>query len=183
MSYQDYKYKCLSCKTTTIIPYEWFKNDLSQKNYTCSNCGVTKGLKVERIRERDYNNFILATEIVGTTKNNYTFYLKVTGPIEKNFFEISQSTKEITVGRSQNLTYINNDETTAILSIPDQYVSRKHCTIEVNILMGKTSLSIKDNNSLNGTYLNHDKLDNNDQIFLKPNDVLKIGETTIEICI
>lgn len=183
MSYKDYKYKCLDCQTVNTIEPDWFKNDLTEKTHLCKNCGKSRKLKVAHIRQRDYNNFMLATEIIGSNKNISSYFLKITNPAFKNFFEIPSGIHDVKIGRSTDLTFHSNSPNQQQLTIPDQYVSRKHCTITIEKIGNKTQLILNDEKSMNGTYCNGLKLDEYDQIILKPTDIIKLGETTIEICI
>jgi hypothetical protein len=183
MLYKDFKYRCLECQTINTLSFEWFKNDLDAKSHSCSNCNKTRKLNVKNIRQRDYNNFMLATEIVGLNKKNSSYFLKITNPAFKNFFEIPSKIYDVKIGRSTELTFQSNSINQQQLTIPDQYVSRNHCSITIEKIGSKTQLILNDEKSMNGTYCNGLKLDEYDQVILKPSDIIKLGETTIEICI
>jgi pSer/pThr/pTyr-binding forkhead associated (FHA) protein len=73
--------------------------------------------------------------------------------------------KEILLGRSRSCDFV----------IKDQNISGVHCKLEVDI---HGQLVLTDLESRNGTYINNEKILKS---FVKVNDIVKIGNTTIMI--
>lgn len=65
------------------------------------------------------------------------------------------------------------------ISIPDELLSRKHFIFEADKSTGQ--LSVIDNESANGTFVNGDKILENKQYVLNPDDVVAAGEQRFEI--
>ena len=184
MSEKDFTYKCPQCANTNSIKADWFKEKTDQKRHQCIFCSKISTLNIATIRSKFYNNFYEATVVVGDTKaTKINLHLKITAPETKGFFEIENSTTQIQIGRGKNLEYKKNTENNISemkLIIPDQHISRKHSIILLKKIANQTQLILKDENSLNGTFLNDQKLEDGDECILSPKDKIKIGTSIIE---
>lgn len=60
----------------------------------------------------------------------------------------------------------------------DKYMSRKHCLIKNN---GYGRFSIEDHGSANGTYVNCQRLECKESVYLNDGDVIQMGRTEIKV--
>lgn len=189
MELKVYRYKCRECGNTNRIEADWFNNQLKRKTHKCEFCLHKITLNVEKIRKRDYNNFTMRTEVIGSTsKKDTKVYLLVSSPNGNGQFEIRKENNEIFIGRGDVLEYekgrphykLEDFSIDTLLKLPDKYVSRRHAVIKRGGL-GDKALLLVELGSMNGTYINGIKLKTGDEVMLFPGSKIKLGETNIII--
>lgn len=113
------------------------------------------------------------TEIKSNFKTEKFLRLEIVsseGSVASTFVDIDQ--QQMTIGRKNNsgaslkpdIEVTNNDN----------YMSKKHVVI---VRKENKSFVIKDLNSTNGTWVNGEKLNPNDEIYIEDGDEIKIGRT------
>jgi len=80
-----------------------------------------------------------------------------------------------TIGRKSN-----TQKADISLKTSDTDMSRIHCSIRSFIdPLGSTSFVLSDEGSKNGVYLNDQRLDDEDEVYLVDNDIIKLGNTSL----
>lgn len=185
---KNYKKKCSHCSFVNELSPNWFKNHLETKEYICPSCSHAVFLKVGEIRRKLYNDFAEATQIVGSIKTNQPsnqyqgYYLNVVFNENKKVFEVAKNIKIIHIFRGNILAFKSEiDEKTAILSIPDKFISKNHAVLCLHQTENQQYWSLKDCGSTNGTFCNDEKLNAEDEIILKQYDLILLGKAEIEL--
>lgn len=77
----------------------------------------------------------------------------------------------------------SNAESSDKISIPtsDKTISRIHCQIEKVIEEDTVCYVIKDLASTNGTYINGDRITDEEEVYLMPGDTVKLGNIEIKV--
>lgn len=180
---KNFNYKCKKCETINSISPNWFRGNEDKKIHVCSHCGNKIQLNTEKIRQDIYNNFKTATELVfGKKPSIHELYLKINVNEEhKRLIKLEEET--IILGRGNELaanTRTEDGHRFQRISIPDKYISSRHCRLKLNPKTQK--VTIQDLGSLNKTFIDEQEINPEDELILKIGTKVKLGTTTIELC-
>jgi len=180
----DFKYKCKKCGTQNSIPADWFRDNAEKKIHSCQNCGNKVQLNAAKIRADLYNNFKAATELVfGNKVTLDDLYLKININDEQKTLMKAEA-NSIIIGRGNELlsqtAKDENGNTIQKITIPDRFISSKHCELKVNPKNNK--VSIQDLGSLNKTFIDDNELSPDEALYISSKNRITIGQTYIEIC-
>lgn len=75
----------------------------------------------------------------------------------------------------------NAPDNKVVISNDDKTVSRNHCQIEKLKEANQVLFTIKDLQSANGTFINDEPLQKEDEVYLMPGDIITIGNVTIKV--
>lgn len=188
-------YTCKVCGTRVKIPEEWILLGLN-KRIACKICGKQVNLLLSKYKKKE------STEIEETvspkpgtvvvnsntpTLPNKTFTLRIFKETTGETLMIKEVSNGHTYifGRSEQTAKTFNETALPIL-IPTEFdgaVSRIHLLMKVESKNGIGRILIQDLKSKNKTLVkSHGKqqeLDPNDQIYIEPNDTIKIGFHTL----
>ena len=151
---KNFNYKCKKCEAINSISPNWFRGTEDKKIHVCSNCNNKIQLNAEKIRQEIYNDFKTATELVfGKKPSINELYLKVNVNDEhKRLIKLEEET--IIIGRGNELNSATKTEEglqIQQITIPDKYVSSRHCRLRLNPKTQKVTIQYL--GSLNKTYI------------------------------
>lgn len=181
---EDFIYKCKKCGTLNVLSPDWFRDAVEKKVHSCKSCDNRVQLNVAKIRAELYNNFKSATELVFGGKIRLDdLYLKITVNEDTKKLQKLES-ETIIIGRGQELiSEIYKDENGKSfqrISIPDKFISSKHCELQFNSKNNK--VTIRDLGSLNKTFIENIEIQPDEILILNIGKKINIGTTILEIC-
>jgi Zn ribbon nucleic-acid-binding protein len=188
-------YKCKKCNTNNTVLQEWIELGISRV-VTCKSCGHKMNLNLKprpvqnnpgtQVSEngQGFNHFMEnepGTNVVGIHKKTKSKFklqlLKNTGSASNLAVKNPKENYTIFIGRnpeSASANFIPEKDVSWILD--DDYLSRAHCSIKVQKQHNKVQFIIEDLKSTNGTFVNKEKLENEDQILLHLGDEVEVGD-------
>jgi len=159
------------------------------KTITCPKCNKTELVSsysrtpVESVNKENINleETLTGTQIRG--KSN-----KVLRPAKLVLYDDGDNTwhdrspMEFPLKRGENTIGRKSPKSVSSIQLPtnDSYMSKNHLIIDV-IMKSDSSFEhrVSDNGSVNGTFVNGQRIENGDIIILNPNDVVRMGHTEI----
>jgi len=177
-------FNCKKCNTKQLI--EAKEGMFGKKNtFRCRQCSELISVKIpdekvliSRSAKINKTNSNVETETLINTNSKTETYLKIQAvkddKTKSQSFDIDQ--KRMTIGRKNQSgpAYKPDIE----IETADRYMSKKHALI---IRKENKEFVISDLNSTNGTWLNGQKLNPNDEEYLEDGDEIKIGRTHFKI--
>lgn len=187
-----FKFKCQICNHITSVNID-FLIPYSGKQVLI-NCAKQSCGKPSRIMVPDYNGELFAQRIsqneelipteIPQTKEKSAHFVKLkvckNQKTEAQMFILKK--REQSVGRFSQAPNDFKPDIGIITS--DRKISKNHFQItQYRNSIGETDVTIKDEQSRNGTFLNNNPqpIAHTDEIYLKNGDQLRIGDTWIEI--
>jgi DNA-directed RNA polymerase subunit RPC12/RpoP len=193
-------YKCKKCNTNNPVLQEWIALGISRV-VTCKSCGHKMNLNLKprpvqnnpgtQVSEsgQGFNHFIEnepGTNVVGIhKKTKHKFKLQLLENSTAATHLVIKNPKEnytIFIGRNPEGASTSFDtEKDVSWILDDEYLSRAHCSISVQKQNSKVQFIIEDLKSTNGTLVNKNKLENEDQILLQLGDEVEVGHTVFTL--
>ena len=163
---------CPKCSTKIAVPV--VDNDLgTKKSVECPKCG--KKLLV-RISESLSSKFDSAPTKIGNSDEEISLLLEVVPNGVTSYQSFELTSDYYTIGRSNTSGPEYRSDVEIITT--DKMMSRKHAAIKKK---GKVGFILMDLGSKNGTTLNGNKLEPDEEIYIKDGDIFCIGDTKIRI--
>ena len=190
-------YKCKKCKQKNTIPQNWIDLGIN-RIVVCENCSHKMNLNLGGVKPEQEAQGTQVTSGAqsnpfsggGTSVNGIKqskvskYYLEVITKInkgEKHAINLQES-YTIFIGRNPaTKVKLLEDNSPAknnmFWIVSDAYVSRLQCQVEVMVANNKIQFVIKDSNSANGTKINNNVIESDDEILLHLGDEVHIGNT------
>ena len=193
-------YKCKKCNAKNTVLQEWIELGINRV-VNCNTCGHKMNLNLKprptqnnpgtQVSEnfQGFNHFIndeAGTNVVGMNRNAESKYklqlLKNTTNLRNLTIKNTNDSYTIFIGRNPESATADFNKTKDISWVlHDDYLSRAHCSIRVQKNNNKVKFILEDLNSTNGTLINHNKVENEDQILLHLGDQVAVGDTVFTL--
>lgn len=190
-------FRCKKCGARNTIPQEWIDLGISRV-ISCTSCGHKMNLNLggprnpspkgtQVVEKPQHTHNADKTNISGLEEDateSKMFCFQVIEGTNTKSLSLSKNLENYTIyiGRNPESKLNNiNPEHDIIWEVNDPYASRLHCTITVINKNNQVKFILQDARSANGTKINKEKLDAEDQVLLHINDQLEIGNTLIEL--
>ena len=165
---------CKHCNTKLPISINntMFGKGISVRCNKCDDITRVKVPEKEVFKQQVHKKKPAETFIVKKEKENIVLKLEVRkGDFsDVQFFSIDKDV--VVIGRKSN-----NSKANIKIKTTDMYISREHIIIKKK---NNKAYVIIDNHSRNGTLLNNNKLNIEEEIYIEDGDIITIGKTEIE---
>ena len=164
---------CPKCATKLAVPV--MESDIgTKKQGCCPKCGAKflVPIPVELAPKFESDS----TKIGGDFEADNSLVLETVGSSLTAYQSFELTADYYTIGRN-NSGGPENRPDVAVVPM-DKKMSRKHAAIRKK---GKTGFTLRDIGSMNGVYLNGEKLEPDEEMYLSDGDTIRLGDTQFRV--
>ena len=172
---------CPKCTTKLAVPIS--RNDLgTKKSMTCPKCHHNLIVNIPKsLASRFESDPTMIDSIptqIGNNTNEMCLLLEIISNQDTDYQSFELTSDYYTIGRKNSSGPEYRPDVEVITT--DKKISRKHVIIRKR---GNIGYTLKDLGSKNGVFLNGDKLDAEEEMYLHDGDVFKLGDTGFRVSI
>ena len=174
-------FKCKKCNAKNSVQNEWVEEGISRLVH-CHSCGHKMNLKLKPGKRNSRSQSPKGTVVLTKDKlEKPSLGFRISSNSKKYFYPIPEKNTSFNIYFGRNPSQSDAADQDELLFIDDPYVSRFHGVISIIKKNGEIKMSIQDNESSNGIFINDNRLENGDIVLLLPKDRMTFGNTTLQI--
>ena len=164
---------CPKCTTKLAVPV--MESDIgSKKQGCCPKCGAKFLVPIPFELAPKFESD--STKIGGDFESDNSLVLETVGSSLTAYQSFELTADYYTIGRNNNGGPESRPDV-AVVTV-DKKMSRKHAAIRKK---GKTGFTLRDIGSKNGVYLNGEKLEPDEEMYLSDGDTIRLGDTQFRV--
>lgn len=162
--------KCKSVMAITIVESDPGKT----KQIACPKCGAKYNVPIPMA----YASKFETDPTLGGNEAEQSLLLEVTANATTVYQSFELTSDYYTIGRKSSSGPEHRPDVE--VATTDKKMSRKHAAIRRK---GKTGFTLKDLGRKNGVFLNGNRMDADEEVYLADGDTFRLGETTFRVSI
>ncbi|TBW28255.1 FHA domain-containing protein [Gramella sp. KN1008] len=168
-------FKCKKCGSVIPIKKEWLEEGI-KKLIQCESCGNKMKLNLPPVKAKEQSGTVILTkDSKKSSPEKFTIRSKDTFDFH---LTQKQESYKVLFGRNPNAS---NEELDECLIINDPFISREHGLFTIFKSKGEMKITLEDLGSSNGTFLNGNKVNNSDVVYVEIGDEILAGNTVINV--